>query len=142
MLKDYLAERHVSMYSLAVRSGVPYSTVNDLANGRIEVENCRAGVLKKIADALSITMDELYEQCYSEMAFFLEKQKLSVRVRAKNKTYYAEFYDGDEPVAMEICDVNLDTAAFIRSLAKWTAEDYFEQREWETTDVLLAHAKR
>ena len=142
MLKDYLAERHVSMYSLAVRSGVPYSTVNDLANGRIEVENCRAGVLKKIADALSITMDDLYDQCHTEMSFFLEKQKVLIQVRVKNKTYFAEFYDGDEPVALEICAVNLDTAAFIRSLAKWTAEEYFEQCEWETTDVLLAHAKR
>ncbi|MBQ8075052.1 MAG: helix-turn-helix transcriptional regulator [Oscillospiraceae bacterium] len=141
MLKDYLAERKISMYSLAANSGVPYSTVNDLANGRIEIQNCRAGVLKKIADELSISMDALYDLCESNLSVYLEEEKIPVAIRVKNKTYYAEFYDNNIPVSLEICAVNRDTAYFIHSLAKWTVEDYFEQKEWEAANALLAHAK-
>ncbi len=140
MLKDYLAEHQTSMYKLAAESGVAYSTVNDLANGRIEIEQCRAGILKKIADALSVTMDELYSLCDTELSVYTEAWKTDVKIRVKNKTYFAQFRDRGKPVLLEVCPVNRDTTYFIRSLAKWKAEEYFEQREWEAMNAILAHA--
>lgn len=140
MLKDYLADSGKSMYSLAAESGVPYSTVNDLANGRIEVQNCRAGILKKLAGALSVSLDELYDLCLEDRSVLLEEQKENVRIRVKNKTYYAEFQDQGNPVSLKVCEVNQNTGYFIRSLAKWKAEEYFEQKEWEAANALLADA--
>ena len=139
MLKDYLREHQMSMYRLASESGVPYSTVNDLANGRIEIEQCRAGVLKRLAEALSLSMDELYDLCNTELSVFSEEQKTEVRIRVKNKTYYAVFDDGGKQVMLEICPVNRDTSCFIRSLAKWTAETYLERQKWEALNAVLAH---
>ena len=140
MLKEYLAEHGISMYSLAMKSGVPYSTVNDLVNGRIEIEQCRAGILKRLADALSVTMDDLYRLCDSDLSVYSEERKKDIRIRVKNKTYYAEFEDRGKPVRLEVCPVNNDTSYFIRSLAKWTAEEYFERQEWEAANAILAHA--
>lgn len=140
MLKDYLKDRHKSMYRLAEESGVAYSTVNDLANGRIEIQNCRAGILKDLARALSISMDELYELCSNEIEFPLESMTTTVRIRVKNKKYYVEFSDEGQPVALEICGVNSDTSYFIRSLARWTVEEYEAGKEWEAANALLAHA--
>ena len=140
MLKDYLTEHQMSMYRLASESGIPYSTVNDLVNGRIEIEQCRAGILKRLAEALSITMDELYDLCNTELSVFSEKHKTEVRIRVKNKTYYAVFADRGKQVMLEICPVSKDTSCFIRSLAKWTAESYLERQEWEELNAVLAHA--
>ena len=140
MLKDYLSEHKTSMYKLAAESGVPYSTVNDLANGRIEIEQCRAGILKRLSDTLAVTMDDLYNLCDNELRVYSEEWKTDVKIRVKNKTYYAEFDDHGTPVLLEVCPVNKDTRYFIRSLAKWTAEDYFERLEWETMNAILAHA--
>lgn len=140
MLKDYLSEHKTSMYKLAAESGVPYSTVNDLANGRIEIEQCRAGILKRLADSLAVTMDDLYNLCDTELRVFSDERKTDVKIRVKNKTYYAEFDDHGTPVLLEVCPVNKDTSYFIRSLAKWTAEDYFERLEWEAANAILAHA--
>ena len=142
MLKEYLAERGKSMYSLAEESGIPYSTVNDLANGRIEIQNCRAGILRKLAEALSVSMDDLYDLCSCEMTVYSTERKTPVRIRVKHKRYYAEFTDKGQPVELEICAVNLDTSYFIRSLAAWTVEDYYGGKEWEAANALLADAKR
>lgn len=140
MLKDYLKDQHRSMYRLAEESGVAYSTVNDLANGRIEIQNCRAGILKDLARALSISMDELYELCSNEIEFPLESMTTSARIRVKNKKYYVEFPDEGQCVTLEICGVNSDTSYFIRSLARWTVEEYEAGKEWEAANALLAHA--
>ena len=140
MLKDYLVENQKSMYWLAEKSNVPYSTVNDLANGRIDIRNCRAGALKQLADALSLTMDALYDLCSSDITICPASCDSPVRIRIRGKKYYAEFSDHGQPVSLEVCPVRQDTAYFIRSLAEWAVEDYFENQEWEAANALLAHA--
>ena len=140
MLKDYLKDQHRYMYRLAEESGIAYSTVNDLANGRIEIQNCRAGILKDLARALSVSMDELYELCSNEIEFPLESMATSARIRVKNKKYYVEFSDEGQCVTLEICGVNSDASYFIRSLARWKVEEYVAGKEWEAANALLAHA--
>lgn len=51
---------------------MPYSTLNDLVNLKLPVENIRAGQLKSIADALDVEMDELYNLCIYRKSFFRE----------------------------------------------------------------------
>ena len=63
MLKEYLQKNNISVYKLSKKSDVPYSTLNDLVNLKLPVENIRAGQLKSIADALDVEMDELYNLC-------------------------------------------------------------------------------
>lgn len=59
MLKEYLQKNNISVYKLSKKSDVPYSTLNDLVNLKLPVENIRAGQLKSIADALDVEMDEI-----------------------------------------------------------------------------------
>lgn len=140
MLKEYLAENQISMYQLAAESHVPYSTVNDLVNRRIDVKNCRAGALKQLADAMSISMNQLYDLCCNEITIVSAAYGVEAMVRSKGKKYYVEFSDHGRPVMLEVCPVKEDTSYFIRSLAEWTVEDYFNEREWENANAVLAHA--
>ena len=50
MLKDHLKEKQISIYSMSKACGIPYSTLNDLANGKVDIDNCKVGLLLKISD--------------------------------------------------------------------------------------------
>ncbi len=62
MLKDILNEKGMNINQLSERSGVGYSYVYKLANGKTEIENCGLGTAKKIADVLQISLDDLFER--------------------------------------------------------------------------------
>lgn len=38
MLKEYLKQEGISIYAIARKSGLPYSTVNDLVNGKVRID--------------------------------------------------------------------------------------------------------
>ena len=60
MLKDYLNEKKLSMYKVSKEGGIPYSTLNDLVNGRVEIENCKVSLLLQLANYLGLSLDEIY----------------------------------------------------------------------------------
>ena len=58
MLKDYLSTHNISIYSLSKRSGISYSTLNDIVNCKVEIANVKSGILYSLAKVLEISMDE------------------------------------------------------------------------------------
>ncbi|MBR0085020.1 MAG: helix-turn-helix transcriptional regulator [Lachnospiraceae bacterium] len=66
MLRSLLEEKRISQYRLAKMTGLPQSTVSDLCRGVTPVENWSSQNLHKIADALQMSMDEVYESCTGE----------------------------------------------------------------------------
>ena len=66
MLKTYLKQKKISVTMLSKKCGMPYSTMHYIVNGRTPYENCSVKAFKSIADALGLTMDELYEVCRIE----------------------------------------------------------------------------
>lgn len=63
MLQSYLKRRNISIYRLAKETDISYSTLNYIVNGRTPIEKCSLETFKKIADALQISMDQLYREC-------------------------------------------------------------------------------
>lgn len=111
---------------------ISYSTINDLANGVVSVENCRAIMLKKISEYLGITMDELYDICLNSI--YVETDKLSepIRVTVKNKKYHIDFFYKDKNIFIEQkYPVNSATAKYIAAIAKWDVDEYIEDCEME-----------
>jgi len=39
MLNEWMEQKKISRYRLAKNSGIPYSTVNDICNGKTQLEN-------------------------------------------------------------------------------------------------------
>ena len=60
MLKNYLEEKKLSMYKVSKEGGIPYSTLNDLVNGRVEIENCKVSLLLQLSEYLGLSLDEIY----------------------------------------------------------------------------------
>lgn len=127
MLIDYLKKNKISIYSLSKKSGVAYTTVNDLANGRVDVENCKAGILKKLSWVLSIGMDELYDVCRDEKVFYSQRRKTEVRVKVSDKKYYADFFYNGNLLTIPVAPVNEGTSYYIDELSVWKVEEAIDE---------------
>ena len=99
-----------------------YSTLNDLANGKVEIESCKVGLLAAVADALGLTLDEAAQVCRPGRHAVVTEYGTETNIRVRNKSYFAEFeYDGVR-TEIELCRVNEDTTFYINEIAKWRSE--------------------
>ena len=70
-IKQYLEDNKISIYKVANSAVVAYPTVFNIVNGKVDILNCALGVVKKIADALGLTIDELLTLCDKNRTFEL-----------------------------------------------------------------------
>ena len=70
-IKQYLEDNRISIYKVANSALVAYPTVFNIVNGKVDILNCALGVVKKIADALNLTIDELLTLCDKNHSFNL-----------------------------------------------------------------------
>ena len=129
MLKDYLKEHSISIYSLAKSGGVPYSTLNDLCNGKVVIENCKAGIVKKLADSLEISMDVLYELAEPDKRIVhVAEYNKDAEIKVRNKRYKAAFEYNGEQIELDVCKVNENNSVYVDSFTEWSVEGYMEDR--------------
>ncbi|MBO5069869.1 MAG: helix-turn-helix transcriptional regulator [Roseburia sp.] len=126
MLKEFLNQKKISIYKLSQTSGVPYSTLNDIVNGKIDISNCKAGSLKRIADSLEISMDELYDICSTTQYIISEKYGIAGKITVKDKKYDLSFsYNGSE-VTFTLYSVNAISTRYIKEISEWRIDEYIE----------------
>jgi len=75
MLKDYLNEKKLSMYKVSKESGVPYSTLNDLVNGRVDIDSCKVALFLRLSRYLGMSMDALYDLISGNQSANLDRKK-------------------------------------------------------------------
>ena len=134
MLKDYLKKHSKSIYALSKESGVAYSTLNDLANGKVDIDQCKISLLRSLSRALGLSLDEVIAICSTEGIATKTSQGIDVKVTVRNKSYHAEFVYDEELVDVELCKVREESSFYIDEIAKWRSEEYIRDRrisEWE-----------
>ncbi len=60
-IRDMLKNKNMSVYRLSKISGIPYTTVNELCNGKVLLINCSVETVYHLAKALGVPMEELLE---------------------------------------------------------------------------------
>ena len=70
-IKQYLDDNGISIYKVANNAVVAYPTVFNIVNGKVDILNCALGVVKKIADALGLSIDEFMTLCDKNRTFEL-----------------------------------------------------------------------
>lgn len=111
-----LDEQKMTKYRLSKESGVPYSTIEDLMNGKTSLKSCSAGTLYQICRVLEISMEDLLAPEYYRRADF-ENFKSSVCHELKRK--------GDETFVLD-------------ALEKHTVLTYWEMDWYPEALYLLA----
>lgn len=61
MFKQFLKERNISIYKLSELSNVPYTTLNELANGKKAINDCKIKTIENISKALNISIELLLD---------------------------------------------------------------------------------
>lgn len=142
MLKEFLHQKNISIYKLAGLSGIPYSTLNDIVNHKVDIANIRAGIVFKLANILNISMDELYELCINQIAIHLEGYSTKGKVIIKNKKYVLEFQYQNKEFRDVLCPVKKEATMFIETIARWQMEKLISDCEMEEMYELCIKAKR
>ena len=60
--KHYFSAANMSMYELAAKSGLPYTTINKLVNDKMDINNLSSGCLYKISILLQTKMEKLLNE--------------------------------------------------------------------------------
>lgn len=82
MIREMMLDRGISAYRLAKMTEIPYMTVNDLCNGKSDIEKCSAMTVYRIAKALGVSMEELIEDSAARRpAFELFKSNVCHRLK-------------------------------------------------------------
>ena len=142
MLKEYLKTNNVSIYSISKRSGIPYSTLNDIVNCKVEIENVKAGIVYALAKTLQISMDRLYELCRNDIIVRSGKYNIDGVVSKKNKKFYLCFEYDHKEHEYELCPVKKEASLFIYSIALWEMEKHLLDFEMEAAYALCTKTKR
>ena len=58
-IQELLKSKKMSIYKLSKASTVPYATVNDICNGKAQLEKCSAETVYRLAKALDVSMEAL-----------------------------------------------------------------------------------
>jgi len=57
-INELLNQKKISKYQLSKKSGVPYTTINDICRNKVEIPNCSAATIYKLSRALDISMED------------------------------------------------------------------------------------
>lgn len=59
MLKEYLKNKNISVYKLADLTGIPYTTLNELINGKKNISDCKIKTIETLAKTLNLSIESL-----------------------------------------------------------------------------------
>lgn len=131
MLKEYLRKRNISTYKLAMDIQEPYSTMNDIVNGKKSIDECKFGLVKKIASYLNLSLDELSELGNTSCTIISERLNTKGVLYVKSKKYCLEFSYLDKIYDIELCRVNENSTWFIKEIAKYELEKQVSRMKME-----------
>ena len=132
---------NISIYSISKSSGIAYSTLNDIVNCKVEIDNVKAGILYALAKTLGISMDALYELCRDDIVVQSERYNINGFISKKNKKYYLRFKYNHKEHEYELCPVKREASLFIDSIALWEMEKHLSDIEMEEAYALCVKAK-
>ena len=68
MLNDLIKKYDVSVYRISKDSGVPYTTLNELVNGKKDPAECSVRTIARLAGYFGLSLDQFYRQLLQEGA--------------------------------------------------------------------------
>lgn len=70
VINELMKNKNITKYRLAKDSGIAYTTVNDICNGKAQLEKCSAETIYRISKALGVSMESLIEPYFDKRIDF------------------------------------------------------------------------
>ncbi len=101
MINDLMKSKNITKYRLAKNSGVPYTTINDICNGKAKIEKCSAETIYRIAKELNISMECIIEPCLEpRIDFELFKSNICHNLKEKGDIEFVIDLLENDPIRM------------------------------------------
>lgn len=96
-IQKLMLKKNMTKYRLSRDSGIPYTTVNDICNGKTRLEKCSAETVYKLSRELGVTMETLLEPyLHKRVNFELFKSNVCHQLRALGDVaFVAETMEND-----------------------------------------------
>ena len=87
-IDQFLKDKHISLYSLAEKSGLNYSVVYNIMKGKSDIRQCKLDTAARLADALRISIDDLMLLCKKNYSFTLFRSEQCHQLHRKGELDY------------------------------------------------------
>lgn len=129
MLKEYLDKNKISIYQLSKSAQIPYSTLNDLVNKKMDGKNCTTGTIKKLAAALGMSRNQVFELCsYSRI---YEKDGARVKSYVRGNMLCLEYKYGDFSETKPLFSIQNIDSLYLESICRHELDKFLKQIERE-----------
>lgn len=130
--KKIIQESGISIYALAKRSGVPYTTINELKNGKHNINQCAAETVYKLGIALDADPMELLNSFNFLDGLEGKYKNLRYRWECGRETAICFEMDGQTVKLRTGRRWNIPKRRkYYDTIAGWMIQDYLKKREWE-----------
>ncbi len=87
-IKQFIEDHNLSLYEIADRTGLSYSVVHNLVNGKSDIRKCSVDTAERISYVLGISIGELIMLCDKRRTFTLFKSEQCHQVHRKGELQY------------------------------------------------------
>ena len=87
-IKEYLKANKTSIASISQKTGIPYTTVSELINGKVSIDKVYVGTAMKLAEACCLSFMSFYNMCRETTTL---PEIPDGKIIIKNKRYYLEY---------------------------------------------------
>ena len=106
---DLLAEKKTTVYSLSIKSGIPRSTLTDIASGKSDILECSGKTLLAISKSLNVSIEDLLslerEEAKSSLPGFLFESINDYRKAIRKDSTLLECYSDQLNSNINIAEV-------------------------------------
>lgn len=97
-VNELMHSKGMTKYRLSKNSGIPYATVNDIVNGKAQLEKCSVETVYKLAKELGVSMESLIAPRFdTRCSFELFKSNVCHKLKAQGDlAFIADTLERDE----------------------------------------------
>ena len=125
-MKTYLKQNNIRISDISRQTGVPYTTVNEIINGKIDIDKVRIKTGLMIADACNMDFMTFYNTCKRSNSL---PSIPNGRIIKKNKAYYLKCTLPGFDSEIYLCRINPVNTHFVKDMAEWTINSLISEAE-------------
>lgn len=136
---EALIRSSMSMYALSRLSGVPYTTINEIRNGKNDINQCAAGTVWRLAAALDVPADSIINNI-NYLDGVRGKYKGIDFVWSTDESSQITFEYEGKPVTLSAGAIyNIPSRIrYYNIIAGWMIKEYASRKEWEKEALRIA----
>lgn len=130
-IKEYIKEKGIKLSNISKVTGIPYTTIGDIVNGKTDIDNASVKVFMKLSEAFSLTMDEFYKLAKETAPTPELADGYSLKI--KNGKYYISGSNGTS----YLCKNNELNALYIKDIAETYINNVVRNARMDSWETML-----